>query len=75
MCGEKIQNLFFFKNIYMYIYRLTDQYLGCYEDREARILESTKILDKQNTIKTCITMCKLMGMKYAGMEVRTLLHQ
>ena len=49
---------------------LTGQYVGCYEDRKTRIMESKKFVDKKNTIGNCIRRCIKMGRKYAGVEVR-----
>ena len=58
------------KYIIIYICRLTGQYVGCYEDKKVRIMESKLFVDKKNTIRNCINRCKKMGKKYAGMEVR-----
>ena len=48
----------------------SDQYVGCYEDKKERIMESKMFVDKKNTIGNCIRRCKQMGRKYAGMEVK-----
>ena len=51
------------------IYNISDPFLGCFLDKEKRLMTSKMHVDKKLTRQRCINFCRRTGYIYAGVEV------